>query len=896
FPVVARSAAAAEWASTMRAQVKDTWFFMVGIADLAVGDNKVTGDPVLTANDPSASDDFFGRGRLAFYLKGLWRGKVRATAHLDTHEEELGDVFGNLDEKDPRTLFRRLDPDLVSLTYGDRSTTTLDGDTQGRLYARLDWDKSQLLWGNYSTGLTGTEFAQYNRSLYGAYLRHRTLQATSQGEARAEGTAFVSEAQTAMGHNEFLGTGGSLYYLEHTDVVQGSEKIWVEVRDRDSDRVLENVTLERYRDYEIDELQGRILLHRPLVQVADQIAPSIIKDTPLDGNRVLLLVDYEYIPDAFSPDHITYGARAKLWAADGLAAGGTFVQENRDGQDYQLAATDVTLRAGRGTYLKTEYAESEAGQSTANSQSSDGGFTFENRTLPSLSTTGAALGFEGKLDFAELLPRDGAPQFGAWWKRRDAGFSTARLPTLQQTELYGAEFLWRLRQRLSFGGRWSVTDAEGLPLDRSTSLQGDYRFHRWQLGAEVRQHSETSGVPAGSDVTLAGLRLGFDLRPGLQLYSQGQTTLRRDDGVERNDIGTLGLRSQLGTRLSLRAEASSGNRGNSARFGSDLRLDPGHELFGTYTLSTDHVDGTRGVLSLGQRQTLSNQLRVFTDHQFTHGERQVGSSQAYGATFTPRRDWSLSASYQKGEIADATAGSIDRDAVSAELTLLRPRQRLSLKGEFRDDDGTLDRRQWLTTNRVDLDLADGWTLLGKLSYSRTEERTTQVGDAQFMESGLGLAYRPARHNRLNILSRYTFLYDLPSAAQSERSDEKSHVLSFETGYDVTRRWELGGRYALKHEETRQARDGGDWLRSQPNLGILRARYHLIAKLDGVGEYRWLWNGEVGDRQHGALFALYRNLTPSIELGAGFNATSFSDELTHLDHDAYGWFLRLRAKH
>ena len=31
-------------------------------------------------------------------------------------------------------------------------------------------------------------------------------------------------------------------------------------------------------------------------------------------------------------------------------------------------------------------------------------------------------------------------------------------------------------------------------------------------------------------------------------------------------------------------------------------------------------------------------------------------------------------------------------------------------------------------------------------------------------------------------------------------------------------------------------------------------------------------------------------------GSGRNATHFSDDLTDLDHDAYGWFVRLLGKY
>jgi uncharacterized repeat protein (TIGR01451 family) len=810
LPVTARNSAGEEWAGSVTADVKDSFFFMVGVADVAMGSSSVSGDETLVRNDPRANGDFFGTGRLAFYLKGMWSGKYRATAQLDTREEELGDLFKNLDRKDPRQLFRRLDPDLHFLTYGDGSTTSADVNSLGLMYARLDWDRSRLLWGNYATGLTGTEFAQYNRSLYGASLHSRSVRSTRFGEPKIDATAFLSEPQTAFAHNEFLGTGASLYYLQHTDVVEGSEKVWVEIRDRDSDRVLENVTLERYRDYEIDERHGRIILRRPLMQVADQIAPSIIRDTPLDGNNVLLMVDYEHVPAMLDPDKVTWGARGRVWATEGVAAGATVVQESRDAQDHQLVGGDLILRRGGGTYLKTEYAESEASQSGSHSFSLDGGLTFQERELtdPDENRRATAIGFEGRLDLEELMQNDHAPQIGAWWKRRDAGFATTRLVTPRDLEEWGAEFTWRATPGWSFGSRWSVRDAKLSLQERIFSLEGDYRLSRWQLGGEVRHRSEKPGAAESAGNLLGGVRVGADVSPGVNVYALGQVSMQRDDGVPENNLGTLGVRARLDSKFSLMAEGSAGSLGQAARAGLDFSVDPTHELFGTYTLSTDRIDAPRGTVAIGQRKSISNQVRVFTDHQFTHGDRQRGFAQSYGLTFTPRDDWSINGTYQRSDLDDASSGVIDRDAASLALTYQKERARLSLKGEVRNDRGAVDRRQYLTTNRFDFTLDGGWTLLSKISFSRTDDRASEPEDAQFVESGVGIAYRPVRHSRLNLLGRYTFLFDLPAASQSEREDERSHVASLDAGYDVTRRWELGGRLALKRGEIRDARDAG----------------------------------------------------------------------------------------
>ena len=63
---------------------------------------------------------------------------------------------------------------------------------------------------------------------------------------------------------EFRGTGGSLYFLRVQDVLEGSERIRIEVRDKASGLVTGVTHLRPTVDYDIDYLQGRVLLSDPL--------------------------------------------------------------------------------------------------------------------------------------------------------------------------------------------------------------------------------------------------------------------------------------------------------------------------------------------------------------------------------------------------------------------------------------------------------------------------------------------------------------------------------------------------------------------------------------------------------------------------------------------------------
>jgi hypothetical protein len=166
-------------------------------------------------------------------------------------------------------------------------------------------------------------------------------------------------------------------------------------------------------------------------------------------------------------------------------------------------------------------------------------------------------------------------------------------------------------------------------------------------------------------------------------------------------------------------------------------------------------------------------------------------------------------------------------------------------------------------------------------------------EGRFVESSVGLAYRPIRNDRLNLLGKYTYLYDLPTLGQDPtRTDQRSHVFAIEGLYDLTPRWGLGAKLALREGELRADRDSGEWFSSGADLWVLRARYHLIRNWDGLVEYRVLSVDEAEDRKSGILAALYRQIRENFKVGVGYNFTDFTDDLTDLDYESEGWFVKV----
>lgn len=880
--------------------VTGRYLFLVAIADVTMSRNSASGNLQPLAADDRDDDSFLSEGRLAFYLKGKLRGKYLVTAQADTQDRELKYLFRDFTQADAQDVFRRLDPDLYYPVYGDDSTTYRDVDTQGRLYLRVDWDQSQAVWGNYATGITGTEYGQYVRSLYGGALNWRSLEATPLGEARSQVKVFGSEAQSAPGHSEFLGTGGSLYYLRHTDVLPGSEQVVLEVRDRTTGRTETRATLQEGVDYEIDNLQGRLILTRPLAQLTRENVRSITRDMPLDGYDQLLLVDYEYVPLGFSSDDVTYGARGRQWIGDHVAIGGTWIDENRSGENYSLKGADLTLQAGRGTYLKMEQTRTEATAAPV-FYSDNGGLSFIRRNPYEGRRSGTASAVEARANLRELGWTTQDWSLGAWWRDVDAGFSVARQDTGLPIQEYGAEFLGYITDDFSLYGRHTRTEQGELALEQS-QLTAEWRLgNDGQLTGELRRVREEQELQS-VDALLAAI--GYRQRFGAswELYGTGQVTLDDDGGAyEKNDLLTLGARYLFGDRSSVGAEVSGGSRGHGAKVDGEYRMAPDHSLYGSYSYSTDRTGtdplfdtGLQSGWTLGQRWRLSNQVNVYNESQYLKDRRQdsAGIVHTFGMDFYPAQGWNLGFTIMDGEL-DSTLGRVDRRAYSVSGGRTDAVAQWNSKLEYRRDSGAEQREQWVTTNRLLYKLNDDWRFALRANYADTEDRIDRLADAKLVETNMGFAWRPHDNTRWAGFGKFTYLYDVASLGQEGGNlyDQRSQILSLEGIRQLGARWEVAGKLASRWGDYRTGRGEGAWLDSRADFAALQLRYRLFAQWEGLAEHRWLKVRDGGVRK-GWLVGVDRRVGENFKVGVGYNFTEFSDDMTELKYDQKGFFLNM----
>ena len=889
-----------DYTGTLDVDVTGRYFFAVGLADVTVSQNRSTGSSAAFANDVRYGDDVISDGRLAFYGKGKFNGRYLVTAQADTTERDLEHLFDGFTRTDPQDIFRRLDPDLYYPVYGDDSTTWRDVDTMGRFYARVDWDKNQVLWGNFGTGFTGTEFAQYQRSLYGAALNWRANATTRWGDPGTELRAFASEAQTAPGRSEFIGTGGSLYYLKHTDLLPGSDVVTLEVRDRTTGRVENLIVLQRGADYEIDELQGRVLLTRPLAQITRENSPTLTRDAPLDGLEQRLAVDYEWIPSNFDADEMATGLRGKHWFGNHFALGATYVDENRAGQDYRLMGADATLQAGKGTYLKLEHTKTEA-TGTPVFFSDNGGFSFTHINPVTGPREGTATAVELRANLRELGWTSQDWSAGAWWRDVEAGYSTGARDTGGQDIVeYGAEILGQVTAAFALYARYTEAERGSEALTQA-QVTGEWRISDLAtLSAEVRRVDEQRllGDAVG---TLGALKYAHRFGTSLDMYGVAQFTLDDDGGqYADNDAFTLGGKYLFGDLSSVGAEVTSGDRGNAAQVNAEYRLDTDHTVYGSYTYSTDTTaydplfnQNQPGGWTLGQRWRLSNQTTMFNESQFLKASDESGLAHTFGMDFFPAQGWRMGFTLSEGDLTNSEGGEIDRRAVSVSGGRTSPDTDWQSKLEWRKDSGFERREQWVTTNRLSHKIDESWRIAARFNYSDTEDEIDARAGARFIEGNAGFAYRPWNSQRWGLFGRYTYLYDLSTLGQSggAQYDQKSRILSFEGVHKLDHHWEFAAKAARREGEVRYGRGTGDWADSDATFAAGQVRYELRQQWHGLAEYRWLKVDDGGDRQ-GWLLGLDRDINSNFRIGVGYNFTDFSDDLTDFDYDHAGWFVNL----
>ena len=300
---------------------------IVGFAAGSVGFNHLS-DNLEDISEEDKTD--YTDARLALYARGRVTGKWLMTLAYDS------------DKKRDETRFRGvIDPDQYYTIYADRSERRYDAASLRHLYLRLERPQFYAMFGDFETAINDPQLARYNRSLTGVRTEFRN--------ERVSATAFVADTPHRFGRVEIQGNGlTGPYTIGITDILQNSERVTIEVRDRfRSNLLIAQKSLSRHIDYDIDYFTGTLRFREPILSRDSDLNPRFV------------VIDYETASD--TQFTVQAGGRVTWSTGDQkLRIGATVLRDDDAVRQTILAGADIRWRPFESTELRAEIAASDA--------------------------------------------------------------------------------------------------------------------------------------------------------------------------------------------------------------------------------------------------------------------------------------------------------------------------------------------------------------------------------------------------------------------------------------------------------------------------------------------------------------------------------------------------------
>jgi hypothetical protein len=727
----------------------------------------------------------------------------------DEHGKELpADGLFFLRPREPFTIERALDPEQFPPPTGDDGISGALNPTHARLWARLRHPRYGVAeLGSFQADLSGVDFGRYERSLFGELVDARLPLGAATLRARGFATAAASSAgeavQASPAHDEFSGTGGSLFYLRHGAVVPGSEKLRIEIRDGLTSLTIEERPLIRGQDYDIDYLSGRILLARPLPMT---LAEGPLLATPLQAHTPVLIADYEERSLTSSRSQVL-GGRIGATAA-GLSVAGTAVHERRPDaamNSYQLFGANGKARVGPLALV----AETAWSQGALFDPTGTGGFSISDTgglsflTAQPLDKTGFAQALSLR---ASIMESSYAAQI--WARKRDAGFSDSSHASEARAEQYGGSGrikLGTVELKATADRRVGADPRDplgsGTVEARDAVLRGSVPFSALTLSAEatvatLRMPAEVGGPQQEGERAGAGARAEYQLTRELSLnashhqrvYHSGEGPAALDDTFSavgatcrpKDDLG-VNLRGGWGPGVGTQVQAGM------------ERTSPTELVYGAWTADVDGPEAGRMVVVSGSRQRVDENADIYVEDLFTRDVDALRMARAVGIEVAPREKLRIGGRYERGVRLPFTGvPGLLRDTGSARMSYLISGMRISAQAEVRRERGdslaetNVDRWQTVGTLGLDTRPLEELSLAGRLIASKTRNRAQN--EAQTLEGFLGAALRI---HPWVVLASYSLTHQFPLGESAPAAQEILHLLSLKPSVLLGDRLRIG---------------------------------------------------------------------------------------------------------
>lgn len=785
-------------------------------------------------------------GRLAFYGRGSIWSNYLLTASYDNQRLQR-DQF-----------FKDLDPDVLYSVYGDNSNVDYTAQTSSPLFVKLERNRSHILFGDFNTAFAQNELARYDRTFTGIKSHYETR--------RDKADAFATVTDRKVAQKEIRGQGISgFYFLGNSNVVVGSEKVRIEVRDKlHTEVVLNRLEKSRINDYEIDYQQGTLFFKQPV--------PSIDNS----GNPITIVVSYE--SQSGFPTNYVAGFQGEKELVNGLMVGATAVTEERDPYNYTLLGLNSRYDLGTSVKALGEIAQGQVGKKRGAAWKVEvGGSPVAQLDLKSYYRKVEA-GFVnptvGNGGLSDGLGGTSTERYGV------GGTYEGIASTKLGTEYY---------HTLSNSGTGTVkTNSVSGSIERSfanflnTSVRVENARYENSIGDSLPSDKRQSTIINGKATVKASSRINVTGEYERSISSSNKEAIMPS-------VATLGVDYRIidPVTLTLQQKFYTG-KGTSSIFGLSSSVGFGTSVTGKYEIGNG-ISGRRNQASIG----LKNTTKITDD---------LTSELLYEKT----RD------LNRNVLETSTP---DHDAYSIGLEYLpKNSYKATIKAELAKDAQSM-RRNFVFGG--DLRIARDFTLIEKLSYyeeTRSQSQNPangfvggtlsanpvdQVG-AQ-LSSGMlkkfhnvvGLAYRPVSWDWLNAIGKFEQKSEYNGLVAPE-VEYNASIVSVHTFIEPIRRLEFGIKYAMKLANERAY---GLTAKTFTDLYLVRGEYDLNwNNFDVAAEYRILTQRQANDQKIGYSAEVGYVALQNVHIGVGYNFVGNKErDLIDYNYWSKGPYVTMRIK-
>jgi uncharacterized repeat protein (TIGR01451 family) len=758
------------------------------------------------------------RNRLSFFYSGrLWADNSVTLAY--DSQRPINRTAG-------RDRLFQLDPlDRVYPLYGDSSTRYEAAPSNSKLYARIDHNRSFAMFGDLDADLEELAISGYTRKLTGVKLRL---------ENAAGDFLSITGARpdTSFARDVFPGGGLSIIRLSHGEILQGSETVALEVRDRRNPEVIiEREVLTRSVDYNLNSVDGELFLLRNISTF----------DSGLNLKQIV--VTYEHRASGMNSS--VYTARGRRnFTGWGLKLGfSSVMQQQEDAGNFFIGGFDGEKSLPHRGILKFAYATSQGDISSGfNASASDGGDSTHVGNAFSLD-------LQQPLLFGEAMLR-------AKYASASAGFLNPFGSTVTSGSRRGEVTLDIKPRRgalLRFGLTREDNHTTNVDNHRLTfSVAGDQTFKerlRLHLGFDHRTFTDD----------LSDNRVDSDL---VTVAAQVQVTDKLDVSIKREqNLGEADPTYPNQTTLAANYKLSSWTK-----IFLTERLASGAIIpIGDLTQTGFSGTNSRRETAIGVESRFGKYTSVVGRYQLENGAAGSDSFAVIGLQnrLPVRKDLSLELGFERGFHMEGEGRSFNSATLGFGWTPTS-NFKASARYEFRDRGGNGQLVAIGAAGRFD----EGITVLSRMRWSQS----SFAGRGASAVDGLAaLAFRSPKSDRAGLLFSFNHRsLEQSSIAGQAATRDRLDTAATDGYYQATERLELYGRFALRFSGNGQP--SLPYVSTLTYLTQARAQYRLTSRIDWAAETRVLFQRASQTRRsvYGTEIGFW--VLPDLRMGVGYNFT------------------------